>query len=149
MSEKTTDKTNKTMNATNQGKPGQQSQPRPAQQAAQPQQGPQPQQGRRPQQGPRPGVPPRRPIAPGMAPPAGQPGPKQFSPKMDDAKIKEYLQKIKPRRTFRGINDEDMWTIVANVQKFYQKEYDMQVARFQAILEEKDREIYNLRMEKK
>lgn len=109
--------------------------------------------GPNPGQQPRPGMPPRRPMAPGMRPgapmPPRQPQPKPISRKMDDAKIKEYLQKVKPRRSFRGVNDEDMWTIVANVQKFYQKEFDMQVARFEAVLEEKDREIYNLRMEKK
>ena len=68
---------------------------------------------------------------------------------MDDQKIRDYLRAVKPRRVFRGINDEDMWTIVSNVQKFYEKQYEMEKARFEAILAEKDREIFNLRNGKK
>lgn len=71
--------------------------------------------------------------------------PKSIAPReIDDTRIKEYLRAVKPRKSFRGVNEEDMWTIVANVQKFYQKEFETEKARFEAIIQEKDREIYNL-----
>lgn len=97
--------------------------------------------------GVRPGV---RPGAPGGQ--AGGQAAGQFKMPgggMDDQKIKDYLRTVKPRRVLRGINDEDMWTIISNVQKFYEKQYEMEKARFEAILAEKDREIFNLRNEKK
>jgi len=71
--------------------------------------------------------------------------PKMPGEGFDDSKLKEYLRVVKPRRSLRGVNDEDMWAIISNVQKFYRKQYDLEVARFRAILAEKDREIEKLR----
>ena len=111
------------------------------------------------------GGPQNRPVRPGARPgvrpgvrpgaPGGQAGGQaagQFKMPgggMDDQKIKDYLRTVKPRRVLRGINDEDMWTIISNVQKFYEKQYEMEKARFEAILAEKDRENFNLRNERK
>ena len=102
--------------------------------------------GQRPQQ--RPPIMQRRAAMQGgnmQAGPGGMPMPKSVAPReIDDTRIKEYLRAVKPRKSFRGVNEEDMWTIVANVQKFYQKEFETEKARFEAIIQEKDREIYNL-----
>lgn len=95
-------------------------------------------------QGQRPGV---RPGAQAGAAPVSQY--KMPGGGMDDQKLKDYLKTVKPRRVFRGVNDEDMWAIISNVQKFYEKQYETEKARFEAVLAEKDREIFNLRKNQK
>ena len=104
-------------------------------------------------QGTRPGVRPgQRPGArPGAQVGAARPVSQYKMPGggMDDQKLKDYLKAVKPRRVFRGVNDEDMWAIISNVQKFYEKQYETEKARFEAVLAEKDREIFNLRKNQK
>lgn len=36
-----------------------------------------------------------------------------------DYELMKYLANVRPSRSFRGIREDDMWTIISNVQKYY------------------------------
>ena len=43
----------------------------------------------------------------------------KIEPNDPDYEIKNYLNTVKPHKSFRGIREDDMWTIISNVQKYY------------------------------
>lgn len=61
-----------------------------------------------------------------------------------DYEIKNYLNTVKPHKAFRGIREDDMWTIISNVQKYYHEKTE----RIRAIYQEKNNNIGGEKNEK-
>lgn len=40
-----------------------------------------------------------------------------------ETKIAEYIESLKPRRKLFGIDEESLWVIVSNIQKYYEQRY--------------------------
>lgn len=47
-----------------------------------------------------------------------------------DREIKEYLNTVKPHKRLFGIQEEDMWTIISNVQKYYHEKAERIIAEY-------------------
>lgn len=51
-----------------------------------------------------------------------------------DKEVVEYIRKLRFRKKFYGADEEQLWVVVSNIQKYYEKKVQMQKIRYEQAL---------------